>query len=38
LKFDGIPFAAHVEMLVVFSVLVSSTYLLDRFCRFAQYK
>ena len=37
LKYDGIPFNAHVEMMVVFTSMVSSTYLLDRFCRFAQY-
>ncbi len=38
LKYDGIPFQAHVEMLVVFGLLVTSTYILDRLCRFAQYK
>jgi hypothetical protein len=38
LKFEGIPLAAHGEMLAVFGALVFSTYLLDRLCRFAQYK
>lgn len=38
LKYDGIPYQANIEMLTVFGFMVLSTYLLERLCRFAQYK
>lgn len=38
LKFEGIPFEANLKMLYAFAFLTTSTYFLDRFCRFAQYK
>lgn len=38
LKYEGVPFEANLEMLTVFGFMVLSTYLLERLCRFAQYR
>ena len=38
LKFEGVPYEANIKMLGAFGFLTLSTYFLDRFCRFAQYK
>ena len=38
LKYENVPYEANVEMMVVFGLMVSSTYLLERLCRFGQYK
>jgi hypothetical protein len=38
LKFKDIPYEANIKMLQAFGFLTFSTYFLDRFCRFAQYK
>lgn len=38
LKYENVPYEANIEMLVVFGLMVSSTYLLERLCRFGQYK
>lgn len=38
LKFDNVPYEANLKMLAAFGFLTFSTYFLDRFCRFAQYK
>jgi len=38
LKYEGIPYQANLEMLGVFGFMVVSTYLLERLCRFGQYK
>ena len=38
LKYEGISYGANIEMLVVFGFMVVSNYLLERLCRFAQYK
>jgi hypothetical protein len=38
LKFDNVPYIANLKMLGAFGFLTFSTYFLDRFCRFAQYK
>ena len=38
LKYTGISYDANIEMMVVFGFMVTSTYLLERVCRFAQYK
>ena len=38
LKYENISYDANVEMLVVFGFMVVSTYLLERVCRFGQYK
>ncbi len=38
LKYDGIPYEANIEMLIVFGFMLVSTYLLERLCRFGQYR
>lgn len=38
LKFEGVPYEANVKMLLAFGFLTVSTYVLDRLCRFGQYK
>lgn len=38
LKFENVPYEANLEMLTVFGLMVGSTYMLERLCRFGQYK
>lgn len=38
LKYTGIPYEANLEMLVIFGFMVISTFLLEKVCRFGQYK
>jgi hypothetical protein len=38
LKYEGVPYHANLEMLTVFGFMVFSTYMLERLCRFAQYR
>ena len=38
LKYEGISYDVNIEMMIVFGFMVLSTYLLERVCRFAQYK
>jgi hypothetical protein len=38
LKYDGVPYEANVEMMVLFGFMVVLTYLLERLCRLGQFK
>ena len=38
LKYEGVPYNANLEMLTVFGFMVFSTYMLERLCRFGQYR
>lgn len=38
LKYEGIDYNANLEMLALFGFMAISTYLLERLCRFGQYK
>lgn len=38
LKYEGVPFEANIKMLYAFAFMTVSTYMLDRLCRFAQYR
>lgn len=38
LKYEGVDYHANIEMLAVFSFMAISTYMIERLCRFAQYK
>lgn len=38
LKYEGVDYHANIEMLVVFGFMAISTYMIERLCRFAQYK